>query len=260
MMAGGAARCSPTSRAARPRTCTPRCSPRPAAAGTARARARQTPCSAPTPPPRKPRGGGRRPRMPRRPWRRPLRRALSARAPDDGCGFARAAGIVRHARGAGARRAATAAAAAGVKAGRLHRRGRRRGGGGGGGAPHGGRQDGGRARGVGFAAVQGQHRARAPVVPLPRGAGGGELVDGSAPAKLGKEPVAKDDVLEVMRQLEQQNSRTTRSRSSSGGGGPGEGRVSRRRRGRLRPACAPVRWAFRVFCGGSAAGPPRGTI
>ena len=40
-----------------------------------------------------------------------------------------------------------------------------------------------------------------------RRGGGGELVDGSAPAKLGKEPVAKDDVLEVMRQLEQQNSR-----------------------------------------------------
>lgn len=37
--------------------------------------------------------------------------------------------------------------------------------------------------------------------------GGGADVDGSAPAKLGKEPVAKDDVLEVMRQLEQQNSR-----------------------------------------------------
>ena len=37
--------------------------------------------------------------------------------------------------------------------------------------------------------------------------GGGADVDGSAPAKVGKEPVAKDDVLEVMRQLEQQNSR-----------------------------------------------------
>ena len=37
--------------------------------------------------------------------------------------------------------------------------------------------------------------------------GGGADFDGSAPAKLGREPVAKDDVLEVMRQLEQQNSR-----------------------------------------------------
>ena len=36
---------------------------------------------------------------------------------------------------------------------------------------------------------------------------GGGAADDGAPAKVGKEPVAKDDVLEVMRHLEQQNSR-----------------------------------------------------